>query len=64
MKETKQVMMGASVASGSGGGKKKREKVGNSHTWKRFSESRSFKRRTAESANTVQQLSASRSGSH
>lgn len=44
--------------------KKEKEKVGNSHTWKRFPEPRGFKRRTMESDNTLKQLRAAQSGSH
>lgn len=44
--------------------KKEEEKVGNSHTWKRFPEPRSFKRQNMESNNTLKQLRAAQSGSH
>lgn len=50
VKGTKQVMIGASAANRSAG---RGEKVGDPHTWKRFSESRSFKRPIRQRGATV-----------
>lgn len=53
MKETKQVMNRRTGQEGVQKKKKKKEKVGDPHTWKRFSESRSFKRQIRQHGATV-----------